>query len=375
MLSIWEKDTWYAPQDVLIIGGGLMGLWSALELRLRKPHLRITILERNTTPLGASTRNAGFACFGSPTELWHDAEKNGADEMLSVVEMRYRGIEKIKQYFSKQQLQWEDCGGYECINRDYIHWAMLDDKLAKLNQCLQPVTGKEITFSRKDSELTAMGYRGFDSLIENPAEAALHSGKLVQALTNLVQEKSIGIRNGIKVSHWEQHNGAIHVHTEQGVVFTTQQLLLATNGFTGTITKAPAILPARGQIILTTPLPALPWKGTFHFDEGFYYWRHWQNRILIGGARNIALEEENTYSLEGSSTIRTALESFLQQHLPANWPWETAMHWSGIMGFTDNKQPVIEETEPGVFTAIACNGMGVALTPVWAEKVADRMLH
>ena len=65
MLSFWEKDSYYADTDIVIIGAGLMGLWSAYELKKAAPSLSITILEKNATPLGASTRNAGFACFGS----------------------------------------------------------------------------------------------------------------------------------------------------------------------------------------------------------------------------------------------------------------------------------------------------------------------
>ena len=71
-LSVWEKESFYSTQDVILVGGGLMGLWTAYELKKKNPYLKITILERNTIPLGASTRNAGFACFGSPTEIIHD---------------------------------------------------------------------------------------------------------------------------------------------------------------------------------------------------------------------------------------------------------------------------------------------------------------
>jgi gamma-glutamylputrescine oxidase len=75
--SIWEIETYYKAQDVVIVGAGLMGLWTALTLHQKMPTLGITILEKNTTPLGASTRNAGFACFGSPTELLSDASIYG----------------------------------------------------------------------------------------------------------------------------------------------------------------------------------------------------------------------------------------------------------------------------------------------------------
>jgi gamma-glutamylputrescine oxidase len=97
----------------------LWGYGAALELKKRNKGLRITILERNTTPLGASTRNAGFACFGSPTELIHDAATIRTDAMLEVVEMRYKGIEKIKSHFTDEQSGFDPCGGYECINKNY----------------------------------------------------------------------------------------------------------------------------------------------------------------------------------------------------------------------------------------------------------------
>ncbi len=121
-LSIWEKESFYAPYDIIIVGAGLMGLWTAKELLDRNAALRIVILERNSTPLGASTRNAGFACFGSPTELMSDIETMGSKDMLALVEMRYKGIEKIKKHFPEEVIGFEHCGGYECINKDSRYW-------------------------------------------------------------------------------------------------------------------------------------------------------------------------------------------------------------------------------------------------------------
>ena len=98
-LSIWEKESFYKNCDIIIVGAGLMGLWTAFELKQRAPRLNITIVEKNTTPLGASTRNAGFACFGRPTELLSDADTMGEDAMWLIAQMRFLGIEKIKNIF------------------------------------------------------------------------------------------------------------------------------------------------------------------------------------------------------------------------------------------------------------------------------------
>ena len=373
-LSIWEKESFYAAQDIIIAGAGLMGLWSALELKKRRNNLRITILERNTTPLGASTRNAGFACFGSPTELIHDAETMGTDAMLQVVEMRYKGIEKIKTHFSPAQSGFDLCGGYECINKNYKYWDTLNGKIDWLNGLLKEITGTENIFHQRNSKLTELGLQGFDALIENASEAALHSGKLVQALTQKVQWAGINILYGIEITGWEKHTSQINIQTNKQINLAAQHLLFCTNAFTHALVPELNITPARGQVIVTSPINDLAMKGTFHFDEGFYYWRNLGNRILIGGARNLAFEEEQTTNLSGSPVVKNALELFLKEHLHPKYQYTIEQHWSGIMGFTADKKPFVEQITEGVFAAIACNGMGVALTPVIAENVAEMLL-
>ena len=92
MISIWEKETFYAPQDVVIAGSGFAGLWSAFQLKKKHPALKITIVDLGVIPTGASTRNAGFACFGSLSEVVYDAQTMGTDKMLQFVEMRYKGL-------------------------------------------------------------------------------------------------------------------------------------------------------------------------------------------------------------------------------------------------------------------------------------------
>lgn len=374
-LSIWEKETYYAPQDIIIIGAGLMGLWSALELKKRNQQLRITILERNTTPLGASTRNAGFACFGSPTELLHNIETLGTDGMLEVVEMRYKGIEKIKKHFADEVIAFDPCGGYECINKNYRHWEMLDDKIHWLNDLLTNITGTKNIFQRIDKKLAGLGLQNFDALIENVTEAALHSGKLVQALTKKVESEGVSVLYGIEVSGWEKTNGHIQIHTKQGTDLSARRILFSTNGFTQGLVPGLPVTPARGQVIVTSPIAGLAMKGTFHYDEGFYYWRNLGNRILIGGARNEAFEEEATTDLSGSAKVKDALELFLKQHLHPSYQYTIEHHWSGIMGFTTGKTPFVGQVGDNAFASIACNGMGVALTPVIAEKVADMLLE
>src|SRR5450631_4818804 len=109
-VSVWEKESFFAPKDFIIIGSGFTGLWSAYYLKKRHPKKTVLLLERGLIPSGASSRNAGFACFGSFTELLADTNAQGEEKMLELVEMRFKGLEKIRKKFSDEQIGYENHG-------------------------------------------------------------------------------------------------------------------------------------------------------------------------------------------------------------------------------------------------------------------------
>ncbi|HVX51027.1 MAG TPA: FAD-binding oxidoreductase [Chitinophagaceae bacterium] len=374
-LSVWEREVYYNHKQVVIVGAGLAGLWSAIELKRRNSQLKILMLEKGVIPGGASTRNAGFACFGSPTELLHDAGTIGAENMLTITEMRYKGINKIRSFFGDKAIEFDPCYGYELLDDKYNNAGELDDKLAWLNKQLQLITGQEQTFLRDNKKLKQFNFNNLKNLIENKLEGGLHSGKLVQLLTRYARDRGVEIMTGMEVKGYTKSGNIVHVHVSNNEDITCDKLLISINGFTSNLIKNTPITPARGQVLLTAPIPSLPFSGTFHADEGFYYFRNLGDRVLLGGARNKAFQEEAT-TQEGITTlIQSELEQFLKEKILPGRLFTIENRWSGIMGFTSSKQPVAEEVEPGIFMLIACNGMGVALTPVMAEKMATLMLE
>src|SRR5215469_14100875 len=106
-LSVWEKESFFAPADIIIAGSGLVGLWSAYYLKERAPKLSITIVHRGLIPTGASTRNAGFACFGSLTELMVNQKEMTEDQLLQLVEWRFKGIKRIRKTFDATTIDYE----------------------------------------------------------------------------------------------------------------------------------------------------------------------------------------------------------------------------------------------------------------------------
>ena len=87
-LSFWENSTFFAEVDAAIIGSGLVGLNAALTLKSLQPNWKIIVLEKGILPSGASTKNAGFACFGSPSELLDDLEYQSEDTVFDLVQQR-----------------------------------------------------------------------------------------------------------------------------------------------------------------------------------------------------------------------------------------------------------------------------------------------
>lgn len=374
--SIWELESFYAPKDVIIAGSGLAGLWSAYYLKKFHPSLKILIIEKGIIPSGASTRNAGFACFGSVTELMEDAKSMGRQKMLELLTMRYEGIKRIRKIIPGKDIDFERYGGYELINgQQYSNTSQLQDDVDWLNDCLRKVVGQKKTFSLAKKKIKKFGFRQTTHLIENKMEGQLHSGKMVQQLLRKLQSMDVTIMTGVALKAFEEAGNRLLLHTGLQTFLTTKQLLICTNAFARELLPGTDIIPARGQVLVTSAIKDLPFRGTFHYDAGYYYFRNLGNKILLGGARNKAFQEEQTHELATSNTVQHELERFLREIIIPGKKFTIENRWSGIMGMGSNKFPTIKQVENQCFCAIGMGGMGVALAPVVGEKTARLMLN
>jgi gamma-glutamylputrescine oxidase len=372
-VSVWEKESFYSPSDVLIVGSGLLGLWTAKELKVKNPLLKITLIDKSTIPQGASTRNAGFACFGSPTELLHDAKLMPENEMWELVEMRYKGIQKIRTVLGDDFVEYDNCGGYECFSQAQAQeWNEVLEKLEWLNQAMAFITKQKQTFLVADEKLASIGLQAFSHLIENKLEGGIHSGKMVQVLSRLVKGLGVTILSGVQYNSYQEVGEYLQLTTSLPFILKTKKLIFTTNAWLSEQQPQLGVKPARGQVLLSPPIKDFALKGTFHFDGGYYYFRNLGNRFLLGGARNKAFADEETLELATTDIIQTSLFEFIKTHVPAaaNFSIEQFESWSGIMAMHPNKQPLLTLVAPNVWAAMCCNGMGVALSPVFAEKVA-----
>jgi len=366
MISVWELETFYRKRDIVIIGAGFTGLWTAISIKEKYPEKSVLIIERNSVPLGASTRNAGFACFGSLTEVIADAEKMGWEKTLNLVKMRFEGLQKIQSYFENSDIDFELSGGFEILNTNEPL-----QSIDGVNEKLKSITGIEKTYFLNQNKIKEFDLGKSEYLVENPCEGSLHSGKLLQKLVEKCHELKVEFLFGTEVENIVENVNNIEVQLSKGLSITSNQLIHCTNAFASQFLKEEEIIPARGQIILTEPIEDLKLKGTFHYDEGFYYFRNIGDRILLGGGRNQDFKTEETIVFETTEFLQKHLENFLKEVIVPNQNVEIAMRWSGIMAMGSEKTPIVKQISERQFCAVRLSGMGVALAPKIGEMVAE----
>jgi glycine/D-amino acid oxidase-like deaminating enzyme len=395
-ISVWEQSTYFAPKDLVIVGCGFVGLWTAYEAIQKNPKLNITILERGTIPSGASTRNAGFSCFGSVSELIYDVQLMGEANMLETVKMRYDGLQRIQKVFKASEIDYNQWGGYELFEAQKnknsknnktkkpvgYDVSKLDNDIAYLNKILAPVlktpkkNGKYLPiYTNATKDIKKLGFQGIEALAYNQLEGQLNSAKLVLALQKAVQSKGVQILFNTEVKKFKSHSKGVTIHTNLEAPLESKQFLVCTNGFAKQLIPSLDVVPARGQVFVTEPIPNLKFKGCFHFDEGYYYFRNVGNQLLLGGARNADFKNEKTFSLETSSIIQKVLEQFMMERIlpKGSKKPKIELRWSGTMGMGKIKKPIIQALQPNVYCAVRMSGMGVAIAPIVAKKVVQLM--
>jgi glycine/D-amino acid oxidase-like deaminating enzyme len=374
--SYWDKSEILDDIDVCIIGSGIVGLSAACHLAKSNRKLRILVLERGPLPYGASTRNAGFACFGSPSEIIDDLTHESKDEVLVRIDERYCGIQKLRSLFTDKQLDYHEYGGYEIFkSSDQDVFQECTDQLDNLNNELRTIFKKNI-FEHVTNDLNEIGIRNMNSAIHINVEGQLNAGKMMRSFINLAVSLNVRIMNGIEVDKVIPQSDRTAITTKNGFEINSKSCIISVNGFAKQFLPDLDVAPARAQVLVTEPIANLKLKGTYHYNKGFTYFRNIGNRILIGGGRDLDIKGETTTELDTTAKIQDHLESFLNTHLiPGNLKVDIDHRWSGIMGVGNSKSPVIREVSQGMFCAVRLGGMGVAIGCTVGEKVANLVLQ
>ncbi len=371
-LSFWERETYFQNIDFLIVGAGIVGCSAAIHLRKKFPEAKILVLERGFLPMGASTKNAGFACFGSVTELVDDLSTMPENEVWATVQKRWEGLVYLKELIGEKNMDFQQNGSWDLIDsqvnnedcKDYL------GKIDYLNEKLNVISKHTNVYSEDKNINSKFQLGGIKTSFYNNLEGQIDTGKMMLKFHSLLVENNILNLSGIEVLDIQQEENQVSVKTSIGEI-TTSNVAICVNGFAQKFLPSEDILPARAQVLITKPIENLHIKGTFHYQKGYYYFRNINNRILFGGARNLDIYGETSEEFKNTDLIKNELSQKLKEIILPNTNFEIDYFWSGIMGVGKTKKPIVKKTSNSIAVGVRMGGMGVAIGSLVGKECAD----
>ena len=365
-ISYWEQQG-FGKADWVVIGAGLVGLQSARRIKETFPAARVVVLDEHALGNAASLRNAGFACFGSAGEMLDEIARTSELEAVGLYEKRYLGIQKLLERYGAARIGFQATGGMEVFSsRDSEEAVRVFDHLNGLNAMLRSVHGQE-AFEVCDTISTGMNV--LKEGVLSPLEGGLQSHLLYKAVREDALQAGVEIYEGMRVLDWEESMGAVRLQLASGLVVECSRLLICTNGFSKRLIPELAVSPARGQVFVTKSMGKLPFEGIFHADKGYIYFRSLGDRVLIGGARNLDFQGEETTEMEVTAAFEDHLKHYVETVVIPGKIVNFEYGWSGSMGMDNNRNPIIGWHSDRVCLAVRMGGMGVALSSWVAEEV------
>ena len=191
--SFWEYKTWLSDIDFAVIGSGIVGLNCALALRKQHPKSKIVIFERGMLPSGASTKNAGFACFGSMSEILDDLKTHSEAEVVQLVKNRVEGLQLLRETLGDAKLDYQENGGFELFTKtDSTLFESCQANIKYVNNLLEPIFKEEV-FAVQDN---TFGFQNIQpKLIFSKFEGQIDTGKMMLSLLKKVADENILILN------------------------------------------------------------------------------------------------------------------------------------------------------------------------------------
>ena len=367
-LSYWEKSTYLENIDFLIIGSGIVGLSTAIFLKKKNKNYKVLVIDRGYLPTGASTKNAGFTCFGSPTELFDDLQNMNELTVWDTFSNRYVGLNTLFELVQKDKIAYRECKSWDIISSKKNN-DITKDFIEYINQKAYEITGVKEIYHEDKLISSKFGFEGINTSYCNKLEGAIHTGKMIQELYKKAILNDVNVLFGMnaeKLDHSAQENV---IETQFGEI-QAKNTIIATNGFAKKWIKDD-ILPARAQVIITNEIPDLKIKGTFHYEKGYYYFRNVGNRVLLGGGRNLDFKGETTEEFGSSVQIHLKLQELLKNVILPKHSYEIQDSWSGIMGVGKSKSPIIKKINNNTAIGVRMGGMGVAIGAQVGKKLAD----
>ncbi|TXC81662.1 NAD(P)/FAD-dependent oxidoreductase [Luteibaculum oceani] len=365
--SYWEHQILGQPFDFIIIGGGFCGLYTALFIKEKRPKAKVLILEKNLVGNTASTKNAGFSCFGSAGELLDDIHQIGWEKTADLLQMRIGGLEILQSVIPHSVMDYSRCGAFEVFSKDeeeQSRFQRVQENLDNINTDFKSILPNSYTVKDLPDKLKFKGKGIFQA-----GEGALNPFKLIRYLEQKVRTLGVEFIKGVEV--YQVDNTAeneVNVHTNK--LDLKCQVAICTTNLNSLKLPEVDCQPARAQVIISKPLPRSVPKEVFHAMNGYTYFRFVDGRLLLGGMRHMDMENEFTGSNNNTAPIIDQLKSFGKELMGFPIPWDFS--WTGTMSVGPDRFPNIGSRK-NILYGLKMGGMGVAVSPYIAKKLVEHV--
>jgi glycine/D-amino acid oxidase-like deaminating enzyme len=356
--------------EVAIIGGGFTGLNAALTLA--RAGKQVTVFEAEAPGSGASSRNGGM--LGPGWATFDTAMAHGAEKARAIVEESFLALQHVKDVVSREQI---DCdlavvGYFRGAMTPRIYDAM-GRNLERI-RAVMPCDAYLVPRAEQHGEIGSDLYHGGLAIT---GYAGLHPARYVKGLVQAAERAGARIVSGAQVTDLRAGAGGFGF-TARGRKVSAKQVLVATNGYTGSLIPflQRRIIPIRSAIITTEPLPApmmdrlMPKRRMLAGSQRVvtYYRPSPDGTRIIFGGRVLKLNGDDVAAANAAHLRKQMLQVF-----PELGGTRITHYWHGQTGFTFDKLPHLGQQD-GLFFACGYNGTGIARASWFGHKIAGRML-
>jgi gamma-glutamylputrescine oxidase len=331
--------------DVEIVGGGVTGISAALGLAGRGKKVRLH--EARAIASGASGRNGGFALRGGA--MAYDSARQWLGRDVAAAYWRL-----TEEYVGRMG----ELGG-DAFRRTGSLRLAGDDEREELRAEYEALREDGFAAEWRDELPETLASR-FPGALFHPDDAVLQPARLVRRLAATAAEAGVEIRE--------------HARVEELEALEADTILVATDGYpSGLLGELEGlIIPTRGQMIATEPLPEQLFPMPHYGRHGYDYWhQNEEGRLIVGGFRDADMDSEFTAEESTTEPIQGALKSFAEELLGR--PPAITHRWAGVFGLVPDLMPVVgrHPGREGLWVAGGYSGHGNVLGLMCGDLVAD----
>jgi len=337
------------PVDVGIVGAGVTGC--ACALALAEAGLRVRVVDARRVAEGASGRNGGFALRGTAAPYDEVVAAFGRERALALWRWTEAEIDTI-----------ERLAGDTFRRVGSLRLAADAEEREDLRDEIEGLWADGLEAEWVDAPAGPLDGR-FTAAIRHPTDGVLQPARWVRRLAGLAVSAGAEIVEGQRVTDPAE--------------LAADSVVVATDGYpSGLLGELEGlIVPTRGQVIATEPLEERLFEVPHYGRHGFDYWHQAEDgRLVAGGFRDLALEEEFTADEVVTDQVQHSLERFANDLVGREL--RVDYRWAGIFGLVLDFVPVVGRVPglDGTWVAGGYSGHGNVLGFACGRLVARAIL-